>query len=206
MKRSLLVVAAFAAVSLLHAQFEKGSILLGGNIEFAESKGEISGTKATGVSVCPSIGVAVSQNLFAGINVIYSRAKNDVNGDNNYDSRVTGGQVFLRRYVFLGAGFNIFGEADAFGESAKNSQVSAGVTSAGKTTSFGIAAWPGISYGATRCLQLEIGMPNFLNFAFSKGKTFQNGLLTEKTNLASFSVAGSAYSYVTLGFRFLIPR
>ncbi|HXB42878.1 MAG TPA: hypothetical protein VNV85_02430 [Puia sp.] len=112
----LFVVSFFQA----HAQINKGSILLGGQINFYTQT--ISpDQKSNWINVTPAIGKAIKDNLIVGIDVNYARSSNVMGVPNNQTSNLFGAGVFLRRYVQLGKGFYVFGQ-ERFGASYNTSK------------------------------------------------------------------------------------
>ena len=76
MKRiTLLSVSVLLFVLVTNAQITKGSIYLGGSIGASNAKGEVSTSTELGkrksISISPSVGVAVKDNLIAGVNFYY---------------------------------------------------------------------------------------------------------------------------------------
>src|ERR1700694_2437724 len=110
---TLLSIPALFIFSSAVAQINKGSVLLGGNIQGSMFKQ--SGMRTTSsIDFRPAAGMAVKSNLIAGVLLVYSNGKNSPNG-NYYDKyRTYGGGLFLRKYHPLGKNFYLFGEGQMY--------------------------------------------------------------------------------------------
>lgn len=170
MKKLLpLIIVSLCIASTLSAQIGKGSILLGGNLGFTSTT---SGSdKNEGFLISPSLGMAVAENLIAGVNVryVFSESSGSASETRNY-----GAGFFLRKYKHLGKGFYLFGEGelgfDRFREKQRvvNNQIPDVVIS--RTNAFRLGLAPGISYALTKRLQLELMFTDLLSVSYSTTK------------------------------------
>jgi len=192
--------------SALYSQINKGSILLGGNIGFNNNKVKDTDKKSNSVSVSPAIGIAVKQNIVVGINLVYSHLKSTY--DNPYsetENNSYGGSVFVRRYITLGKGFFLFGEADIYYQASDNTYSYTGGKNEQKGWSTGIYIYPGLSYAVSKRFYLETGLPQLANLGFSKSKSISNGT-TEESEGMSFNVSAGSLSTISLGFRIFFAK
>lgn len=111
-KITFLTIAFCCLVFSSYAQINKGTVFLGGSLGFAHQKTETNGTesKQNVANILPAIGIAVRNNLVAGVQLAYSnnRLSDDVMGSEPY-SRSYGGGVFVKKYRPLGRNFLLFG-------------------------------------------------------------------------------------------------
>ena len=193
--------------SALNAQISKGSILLGGSIGFNKNKVEDTDKESNSVSVMPAIGVAIKQNLVAGISLTYNGSKNTYNTPNSETKNDSyGASFFMRKYMTLGKGFFLFGEGNLYYQTSKNVYSYSGSENVQKSWGTGIYIYPGLSYAVSKRFHLETGLPQLANFGFSKTKSISNGATTEKDKGVSFNVSAGSLSTISLGFRFFFAK
>ena len=104
---------------LSQAQISKGTILLGGDFDFATSSNKMTTdgvpvtpatiTKNTGFSVYPSIGKAIKDNLVVGVDL--GVGYNSEKANPNYKENDYSIGVFMRNYKYLGSRFYFFIES-----------------------------------------------------------------------------------------------
>jgi hypothetical protein len=110
MKKALLFIVIASGISgFAQAQISKGKTLLGGTISYYQSKDKYASinphpTKQTFVTINPSAGKVIRENLVLGVEANYS--SNTFIYDYPFDkskaeSKTYGGSVFLRKYVPL---------------------------------------------------------------------------------------------------------
>jgi hypothetical protein len=219
-KSLLVLVCIFSLVASTQAQIKKGSVWLGGNIGYSESdsKSESSGDLGMKViSFKPAAGIAIKENLIAGVTINYSKATNESGGAVMYArkqiDRNIGGGVFLRQYVPVVSRLYIFGQADAGynkGKSTVNemNNVTTPTTKRISTTkgwSAGISLTPGVSYAVNNKLQLETGFNSLFSTVYNKSKTTsENSGLRSSTKTFSTGINLENESTFYIGFRFLI--
>jgi hypothetical protein len=191
----------------LHAQINKGSVLLGGNVGFSTTKAKDTSLENNGVSVSPVVGIAVKQNLVVGLSFNYSHSKDNLNL-NNYQSegKSYGAGVFVRKYVPLGKGFYLFGETGLNYQDYSGAYTYTYQKTELKVQSIGINLYPGVSYAISKKLQLEFGLPQLVTLGYSKTRQIVNDATTQKTNEVYFSASASSFSNFILGFRIFLPK
>jgi hypothetical protein len=97
-KTSLLLSFIFVLATIANAQIPKGSVWLGGNIEFNHSEDEaFPATKQTNLFISPAIGMAFQQNTVYGIQLNYNESKRNSGGIESKNTEMGVG-FFLRRY------------------------------------------------------------------------------------------------------------
>ena len=107
-----LTIASLLITTFVNAQINKGSVLLGGNIGFGNSKNNRNTNyKENYVYLSPVIGVAVKTNLVAGVTVLYSHSKylNDTLG-NKQNNTLAGGSFSCAAIFLLQKTFTCMGK------------------------------------------------------------------------------------------------
>ena len=218
-KLSLLVILLSAVFCNVHAQVSKGSIFLGGNINFMSQKinsliPNVTSTSNSVFNFSPAMGKAIKDNMVVGIDLDYAYSKVD-QGTGSYvqTNNGFGAGVFLRRYVALGKGFYVFGQG-RFGAMYNSGKIDQGQPTATsdniKGFSFNFGFYPGISYQVSKRLQLETGFNNLAYISFQHNKDTQTavgGPVTEaKTNSFSIGTSLDNLAAFTLGFRVLLSK
>lgn len=203
------------------AQVNKGAIFLGGNIGFSHYKIDYGSsnadTKTNSVLIAPVFGIAMKNNLVAGVTANFgSSATKEVNTPNSAESRsnMYGAGLFLRKYKAIGkSGFSLFAQGNLGGSynKSENENPPIGYRQEIKITSFGISAAPGISFAVSRKLQLETGFNNALSLTFSnqKASNYTNSTLTSSQKTNGFDISTSLNSFTSsfyLGFRVLLNK
>jgi hypothetical protein len=220
MKRKFLP---FAILSLTcffygHAQISKGSIFLGGQINFNSQVTTYAAPGANNSNInsfnfSPAIGKAIKDNTVVGVdlNYVHTGYKQDIS---SYDqtSNMYGAGVFMRHYVLLGKGFYVFGQG-RFGASYNTGKATQpalnGPSDDMKGFSLNFGFYPGISYQVSKKLQLETGFNNlaFVNFQHSKDTQTGTGASPEfTTNNFSIGTSLNNLASFTLGFRVLLSK
>ncbi len=206
----LFIVFIFASL-VSSAQISRGSVLLGGDLSFGSQKGNTTSTNLNDYSssnfiFAPSIGKAIKDNLVLGGMLTYGHQQNsnDQGGGNN--SKSTGDTyglgVFLRKYFPLGKGFSFFTEAQLAGYMIENKTDG---TLTGKTENLTFAFSPGVAYGISRRVQLELGLPEFFSATYSHNKSLNAGIDYNIVN--SFSMGtdlAASFQSLDIGIKFLL--
>ena len=219
MKKFLLFAFAFIGLSsLVKAQIEKGTVLLGGNLYFSSNKSESTTPpnnrdKSTNFGIHPAVGVAIKPNTILGLQLGYSQGESSIepsSGSQEYTSYRT--EFFLRRYLTLGKGFHLFGQPGVyFNRSINKYNNFSGSGYKNKGWDAGISLYPGISYAVTKRFHLEAGLGNMANLSYGKNKheskSSTNGQISksEGSNF-TFSSSLSNGTPITIGFRFFLPN
>lgn len=220
MKKTLLFSLLFiiAASTTTQAQITKGSTLLGGNLSFGQSKLDSdfaqSELKATTFSISPSIGVAVKENLIAGVNIGYSTGKQKQVSSNQtvLDVKTTGftAGVFIRKYKQLAkSNFYLFGEGDLnytnMKEERKEQMPDLSTT---KTHTVFLSVKPGVSYAVNNRLHLELGLNNLINAGYTatKQSNDQNDNTIKQNSFGVSTNITNLTNNISLGVRFLLAK
>ena len=205
MKKLFILTSASLFALFAQAQITKGSILLGGSLNFNQSKsdGSSSNINSTYWGIAPSFGIALKENLVYGINLNYNH--------NQSSSNTYAGGIFLRKYYPLGNNFYLFGEP-SLNYSHQESKVVTPISdnSVYKFWSVDLGLRPGISYALSRKFQLETGLGNLVDISYSKSKTeyFNTTTPAPPSKVSQFGLSSSLSSTVQLnvGLRFLIAK
>jgi hypothetical protein len=210
---------ALTGVLTSQAQINKGSVLLGGSIGFNQikSKGDASITstsKTTTTAISPAVGVALKENLVAGVRFNYTKYKQR----NNYDAMTTnylntdiknyGGGIFLRGYVPVINRLYVFGEGYASYTIDRETSTQGYYNSKNerkiKGWNTGLSFTPGISYGVSKKLQIEGGFNSLFSVNYAKSKTTYSGTQTATSESFSGGISQDNESMFFVGFRFVI--
>jgi hypothetical protein len=220
MTRILLSLCAILSFSILaNAQFNKGSILLGGTLSYSSSKSTTNNPtnnpelKISSGVFNISLGKAIRENAVFGITLSYSPYS-----QNNYYTYNTGTLdyshnfytigVFYRLYKNLGKDFYLFGEGSvSYQGSVETGKDDAGVKQLTGSSNGGlINLIPGISYKVSKKLLLEISIPALFVAGYSSAKTNTGLIVYSKTN--QFSISSSLDSNplesLGIGFRLIL--
>jgi len=208
MKKNILPLCSFIfIVSSLNAQITKGSILLGGNIGFSDSKEKSNNDlKLNSVSLSPAVGIAVQQNTIVGLQISYGHSKNSLATSPQYETTIYGLEFFLRKYKSLGKGFYLFGQGGLFYNYYGYKQFYTPNESKQEQRYAGIDLYPGISYALTKRFQLEISLVNLFTLEYTKYKATDAGVVSNDRNGVDFNINASALSTVNIGFRVFLTK
>jgi len=213
----LLCLTLIAFSTVANAQFNKGSLLIGGELSYSGystnfySNDQNSHTGIFNIS----IGKAINSNTVAGINLTYSPITQDNYYQNiqipiSYRKNSYTVGVFYRKYKELGKDFYLFGEAGlSYGFSNESGKDSLGVQLlSGSGNSGQINFMPGIAYGISKKFFLEITIQNILFIQYSNASTnYQNNPPgTSKTDqfVVSTSLNSSPLFGLGVGFRLIL--
>jgi hypothetical protein len=196
----------FAITFYSQAQVSKGTILLGGNVGFSSQKTNdpLSNPpeyKTTYVSLNPSIGKAIKDNLVAGIDLTYAYSKTSqtnsgVTADNKTNSFGLG--VFLREYTPLGKGFSVFTQERLGGSYSKTTTNG---TENSKATGVALTFYPGIAYNISKRVQVETGFTNLVSISYSHSSS-PSGYKYD--NISAGTSLSNALDNFVVGCRFLL--
>jgi hypothetical protein len=205
----LSLVILFIAVSS-NAQISKGSIVLGGNLNFNSTTWDNNNwdtkEKSTQISVSPSVMFIHKDNRGFGFNLDYSHL-----GVSSGESNTYGAGIFLRQYKPLGKGFYFllqealgYDYTHAYGDSTITGSLSKNISH--QVT---LAANPGIAYDVLKRLQLEIILfNNFFSANYTHSQLEINGD-ESITKSNSFSIGVDDVSQLTslnVGVKFFFGR
>lgn len=214
MKKILLfAIFTFFIASIASAQIPKGSLLLGGGLNFGNNKSESGNftTKQNSFNISGSLGVAIKENTFLGgfLNYGQSDIKNS-NAPGKSEGTSYGAGVFLRRYLLLGKKFYLFGDADLRYSHNKSFQFT-GIDNQTTTKGWGVNldVSPGISYALTKKFHLELGFYELVGIGYGKNKTETialGGSSTSKNSSFGFRSNVGTSTPLNIGFRFLFLK
>lgn len=209
-----MVLSAFTALCA-DAQIKKGSILIGGQINFHGSNIEYAATPRTeknnAAVIKISAGQAIKKNVVMGLIAGYSglRSKKALNGRSyvttNFNQYQFG--LFFRQYKKLGNSFYFFAEAEASYLTSNQTNFDTTSSTPIKYHRSGgqISLTPGIAYNLTKKLQLELLAPSIAAISYTSSKTGAPGLAyKEKEFRVNSSLNGSPLSNLALGFRIVL--
>ena len=213
MRKLLFVVACTGSSYALQAQITKGSVLLGGRLEYVtenlKSANSADEMKQRYVTISPAAGLAVKDNLLFGVDVHFQTSKTQ-NINNNttvsQSSRSFGGGVFLRPYVVLGRNFYLFAEGrsgltffkEKYGNNAQYPQT--------KGYTIYLSIYPGISYAINRRFHVETGFSNMAYSNFRRSKSYSSAGEEVKRNSFNIGTSLNNPSLFTFAFRVLFAK
>lgn len=213
MKKLTFLFSVLVFTGIAKAQIAKGSVLLGGSIGASKYKTEEGSMeqKQRYLVISPSAGIAVKDNLVAGLRLFYGHGENKYNNTfPKQESDAYGIGLFLRRYLTLGKNFYLYGEADA-GYSRNKSDEHSGTDSRRimKTSAVGLDLTPGVAYAVSKGFHLEATINSLASLTYSKSKT-ENisiaGSSKSETTGVSFGTNFSVTAPLSIGFRFVLAK
>jgi hypothetical protein len=215
-KNLLFILAALFFSACAHAQFNKGDILLGGQLGYSYSKSitNINTYQKSGNGqFIVSIGKAISENAVFGVNLSYLPSwitEYDNNDVMTFESKshTYGIGVYYRKYKSLGKDFFIFGEGGGSyfatsqtGKDGLGNEISSSTTNAGQ-----LYITPGISYKVSKHLLLDITLPNvfYAQYSSSKSPTNPPSDLTSNQFSINTSLSSNPLDALNIGFRLIL--
>jgi hypothetical protein len=219
MKKRILPITLISLITFFnaHAQINKGSIFLGGQISYynqgaSSPQATNQTTKNNQFNISPAIGKAIKDNVVVGFDLSYASAENKTT-NYPYDQKTNtyGAGIFMRRYVPLGKGFYVFGQGRVGGSyntgNIKQGDPVIADDIKGFSATFGF--YPGISYQLSKRVHLETGFNNlfYIEYDHSSDKQTNTGVLTEvKTNTFTAGTSFNNIAAFTLGIRVLLSK
>ena len=203
--------------SLLSAQIQKGSILLGGQVHYFTGSYEEDDftAKTSGGSVGISIGKAFKENTVIGLNLSFSPRKEvDVYrwpDTANVSIHNSSYGVFIRQYRLLAKGLLLFGEADAGYRRSNQNQDYKNMDGDVSYKQQGgyLSLAPGLAYQLFKKMQVELMLSNLLSLQYTAFKTESE--ITEVPNskrkeffFSSNLTSNSSLGGLGIGFRFVL--
>lgn len=207
-----------AIISATQAQIRKGSVWLGGSIEYGKQESERPGTdaksKTNRVGIGPAVGFALKDNLVVGLQLRYFNRKDDNTGSPyKYKENLYTGAVFLRKYWDLNSKFYAFAHTElGYSRRVAKTDFNNGTSTQlyDRTRSWSVSAsvTPGIAYSVSRKVQLESTFIPVVRVNYNKFKMEQTAFTPKETNGSDFNVNGGFETgqYFTLGIRFLLSK
>lgn len=214
----LTLIITIISISVISAQtnIPKGSLLLGGDISFGTTHYEDINSRTSnsyGFNISPSIGVAIKENLFAGLSLGVGLVKNAFNNGPYIDSSKLNTYsygVFIRKYKPLKNNFNIFLQGNLYGFNAKKEYYSlSSNTESQKDLGLGFSLTPGISYAINSKLQLEAGLNSILGIGYGQSRYSDNlssGRIVKHSTFNAYTSLNNFSSQLYFGFRLLLQK
>lgn len=198
--------ACFLLASISYAQISKGTILLGGNVNF--SGYDISGTPENNNNffyIQPSLGFTVNENRIVGFSLAYSHGKQNSGSTQTSETDGYGAGLFYRRYLTLGKGFYFYGQAGASYFGNKTDQTGGSFTNQ-KISTVDLNLYPGVAYRVSKHFLLEVGMNNLFSLYYSTTKQEYSIPPSFKSSQWGFTINANPNSNLSLGFRILLGK
>lgn len=200
------------------AQIKKGSILLGGQIFYGDSrtdyKAPLLDQKSKSAHFNISAGSALKENSVLGLLVAYSHTDFDHNYNGNSYTNIKsdryGFDVFYRRYKKLVKDFYFFGELGAgyFGFNETDTETPTNNKTKYSQSGAELYLTPGISYRIYKKLQVELLVPQIAGMNYSVLKRTSPSNSSNDSKEKQFGVTtnlnASPLSNLGLGFRFVL--
>jgi hypothetical protein len=212
MNKKLLLLAYFVTATLFAAaQFEKGSILLGGDVGFGKSETKDAGNNSStsnNFNFSPTIGFATKKNTFHGVVLNYGTSKSEINPTNSNSSSSIGGGYFYRKYKPLFEKFYGFLQAGA-NVSIGKQETKGFVDSETKSVNVSLSLSPGLAFAITKKVFIETGFSNIAYIYYQNGKRTVANNPSQDSESNSFGVSSSlsaAGNGLYFGFRIMLPK
>jgi Outer membrane protein beta-barrel domain len=211
MKKALLSAVVFIAITTIaQAQIRKGSVLLGGNVGFGNSKNVTNPTKQTNVFVNPAFGVAVKENLVAGIDVTYNHSET-MNNSQDYSTENTtaGSGFFLRRYIPVVKNLYLYGQGSLYYSRGTSKQRGIDYKQDITSNATGLRITPGLAYALSKKFHLELGFNDLLGITYEDTKTERVSSGTSSTlngHVFGFNTGLSTSAPFYVGFRIFLSK
>ena len=210
-----------------NAQIKKGTILLGGQIAFAELNREainnfpipqanpfLPNDQSRNFNFGLSIGKAIKDNKVFGVNVNTGYSKQSFYYNLPEKGIIRGKSfevgVFLRKYKMLIKDFYLFGQGSASVNTAnsKYSFTTQNYNSVTKQFTTSLSFAPGVAYILSKKLHVELSMQNLVSIGYYTSKQeFNNSMIpTSKSNGfgLSSSLSNSVLGNLGIGFRIVL--
>lgn len=229
MKKKLLAVSiGMLCLHIAQAQISKGSLFLGGSLNFGSqgnkstpinpATGAAQESKHNSWTIRPQIGKAIHENKILGLFFTIGGQRNEnISGTMSQTQKTNlyGGGIFYRQYFPLSKRFFLHGESSlgisAFKQTSRYTDATINrLQSDNKGTQIGLAIAPGISFAASRKLFLEASFNNLLaaTFETGQGTTYNsqgNPSSTHEFNNFSAAANANGFSNLSIGLRWILP-
>jgi len=203
----LLTIAILLIASTSHAQINKGSTALGGNINFSTATSKTNnGLKETTtfLALYPSFMTTYKDNRAIGFNLSYQYSKSS---SSNQKMNEYGAGIFLRQYKVLSKNFYAFAQEGLnFGYNKISPDTVNSFNS--KNTSIAFTVNPGIAYDLSKRVQLELILFNDLlsaEYSHSKTTGFSGTIKSNSFNLGA-NLDGSQLTSLNIGAKIFFGR
>jgi hypothetical protein len=214
---TLTTIAILLFATITKAQITKGSFYLGGSIGASSTKQENSNSPVEGkskwLSVNPAVGIAVKNNLIAGVdlNYLHYTTREFQNSQDN-DRNGYGAGIFLRKYFPISNRFYVFGQTGIGYFSQKNEYLQStgySYTSTNEQHSVSANIYPGVAIHVFKSFYLDAAFNNLLQIGYSTSTSTRNSNgSTDTWKQKDFGIQSSLSnaSYLNIGVRFIIPK
>jgi opacity protein-like surface antigen len=207
-------------LSASYAQINKGTVWIGSNFSYARDKPKTDQQtnfwKTRTVSILPSFGVAIKENLVLGIFGNYTNVYREQQSTYYYNKReekIYGGGLFVRRYVPVFKRFYLYGEGRLGYNKSEIEENWANTSASGfsnlKSWETGLTFTPGIAYAITRNILLETGVAALFDARYKNSETkYSATIYTPPYSVKSFTAGVNLenMSAFYVGIRFLINK
>jgi hypothetical protein len=195
----------------VNAQIKEGSILVGGQVYYANtilktSNGQTTQKQNNGV-IDLSLGKAIKDNAVIGIHLEFAPGSTANNGSIIYKTKSTGygAGVFYRQYKTLAKDFYFFIEADVNYFYGKVTTVDTAGNkyqiTTGSTVQLSLA--PGISYKVLKNLHLEVTIPQIISAQYTVNKASGQTQVTSQNIVFNTNLNASTLNNLSVGFRLI---
>lgn len=204
----LLVLLGVLSISFANAQISKGSVWLGGTINYYTSKSEEVNSKQQNLNIRPAIGLVIKENTVVGIQLNLSKSKYEPSNSNQTSSSY-GADVFTRKYWEVVKRLYAFGHFRAGYASTRGENKSTNYSREAKGWTVAVGATPGIAFSINKKFQLEAGFNDLFYMNYQKNQTdIVNSGVSSSFDDHSFS-GGLNFdnaSNLAVGVRFIIGK
>jgi len=205
--------------SIAHAQVKKGDIVLGGNLGYSNlsqssdnNGSNLYSNKSDNLTIAPSFGRVIKDNLVLGFDIAYNYTKNSYAGGPNSNGNGFAAGVFLRKYRSLGNNFYLFGQSRLSGSYMHTAQDQQPGTQPTRDVNniygFALQFFPGIAYALNAKWQLEAGLPNFFSVSYTNSKETETYTSQpdghSNSHLFSFQSSITGSTALSVGLRYFI--
>jgi hypothetical protein len=210
MNRILLSLAFLLFIFTANAQFQKGNILLGGDLSYSTNTYSAPNTTdqtSNGGLFNISLGKAIKENTVVGVNLLFSTNTNSYQGDKTV-SNGYGIGVFYRVYKNLGKDFYFFAQGGAeYNGSTNYTKDATGTKTDNSSTNGGsIYLTPGISYKISKKIFIELSIPQIFTIGYSSNSTNLSPGVSSKEDgfSAGINLNSNTLTSLGLGFRLVL--
>lgn len=225
MKKNFVFALCFMLVSIsTFAQFQKGNLLLGGNLNYLTSATKLdnfnavggSNQKSNSFSVGALLGYFISEHTVTGLRFSYFTSHSDNTTQTGQIYTIENNQVlagpFIRKYFAVKEWVAFYGQAEVnYGSSKQFQEIDASTnTTEMKTRSVNISSSLGLSFFPTKWMSIDLSA-NPLNFFHQNSQTTLKGTNisanspTSEINSNGFNLILNSDSFF-LGAHFFIHR
>ncbi|RYF85945.1 MAG: autotransporter domain-containing protein [Chitinophagaceae bacterium] len=216
-----LAIASVCFSFLSQAQIRKGSVYLGGDINISSQKeeqlmpmpgGTNSEGKNTFIYIGPAVGIAIKENVFAGVDFLYGKSDSKyLNSPNSSKVSALAGGIFIRRYFPLANKFYLFGQVRLGYQKRNEDQTSLVNSDRIEEDSWSVQAnlFPGLSYNVYKSLYFEMGLNNLLQLGYLHTDRTQTSALggSISTESKTFNLQSDlSGNSLNIGVRFVLPK